>query len=59
MSPEISIVVDNRILLKVVSRRKPTVCTRWKAAVLGALWQVGPNPTLVSPAANSHVTLYL
>ena len=33
------IVVVMRISLKVVARGKPTVCMRWKAAVLHALWR--------------------
>src|SRR5712691_4091793 len=33
-----------RIALKGVSRGKPTVCKRWKAAVLGAVWRVPRTP---------------
>jgi len=44
LSPEISIVVDNRILLNVVSRRTPTVSSGRKAAVLGAIRRVPRTP---------------
>ena len=37
-------VVDSRIILKVVQRRKPTVCKRRKAAVLGAIRRVRRTP---------------
>jgi hypothetical protein len=39
LSPEMGIVVDTRISLKVVRRGTPTVSSDRKAAVLGALWR--------------------
>ena len=54
MSPEISIVVDNRILLKAVPRRKPTVSSGRKAAVLGAIWRVPRTP----PGSESRACMH-
>jgi hypothetical protein len=54
LSPEISIVVDNRILLKVVSRRTPTVSSGRKAAVLGAIWRVLRTP----PGSESRACIH-
>src|SRR5947208_15825459 len=48
------IVVDTRISLTVVRRGKPTVCKRWKAAVLGALWRVRRTP----PGSESGACLH-
>src|SRR5262249_49850976 len=53
LSPEICRVVDSRIAAA-VSRRKPTVCKRRKAAVLGALWQVRRTP----PGSESGACLH-
>jgi|SRR6266487_7155796 len=47
-------VVDSRILLKVVSRRKPTVSSGRKAAVLGATWRVPRTP----PGSESRACMH-
>jgi hypothetical protein len=49
-------VVDSRILLKVVSRRKPTVSSGRKAAVLGATWRVTRTPPEVWEQGMHRVT---
>jgi hypothetical protein len=48
------IVVDIKISLKEVSRGKPTVCKRRKAAVLDALWQGFRTPPGSESGAGSH-----